>query len=123
MGPYRKNSGTMAGIELYKCPNTDLSVSPAYTNRTVSANFRGPEYPQGFFGIQSMMDDVAHQLRIDPVEFALKNMSRMARDETPYTELHPRGMRPPRRRAVRLGGAPARRRPGRTRGRSSAAPA
>jgi CO/xanthine dehydrogenase Mo-binding subunit len=85
MGPYRKNSGTMAGIELYTCPNTDLSVSPAYTNRTVSANFRGPEYPQGFFGIQSMMDDVAHQLRIDPVEFALKNMSRMARDETPYT--------------------------------------
>ena len=55
MGPYRKNSGTMAGIELYKCPNTELSISPAYTNRTVSANFRGPEYPQGFFGMQSMM--------------------------------------------------------------------
>ena len=32
-----------------------------------------------------MMDDVAHQLRIDPVEFALKNMSRLARDDTPYT--------------------------------------
>ena len=61
------------------------SVSPVYTNRTVSGNFRGPEYPQGFFGIQSMMDDVAYQLQIDPVEFALKNMTRMARDETPYT--------------------------------------
>ena len=32
-----------------------------------------------------MMDDVADQLQIDPVEFALKNMTRMARDETPYT--------------------------------------
>jgi CO/xanthine dehydrogenase Mo-binding subunit len=85
MGPYRKNSGTMAGMELYACANTDLSISPAYTNRTVSANFRGPEYPQGFFGIQSMMDDVANHLQIDPVEFALKNMTRMARDETPYT--------------------------------------
>ena len=63
----------------------DSSVSPVYTNRTVSANFRGPEYPQGFFGIQSMMDDVAYQLKIDPVEFALKNMTRMSRDETPYT--------------------------------------
>jgi xanthine dehydrogenase molybdenum-binding subunit len=86
MGPYRKNSGSMAGVELYKCPNVDVEISPAYTNRTVSANFRGPEYPQGFFGIQSMMDDVAHQLHMDPVEFAIKNMSRMARDETPYTD-------------------------------------
>ena len=58
---------------------------PVYTNRTVSGNFRGPEYPQGFFGIQSMMDDVAYQLKIDPVEFALKNMTRMSRDEVPYT--------------------------------------
>jgi CO/xanthine dehydrogenase Mo-binding subunit len=86
MGPYRKNSGSMAGVELYRCPNVDVEISPAYTNRTVSANFRGPEYPQGFFGVQSMMDDVAHRLGIDPVEFALENMSRMARDETPYTD-------------------------------------
>lgn len=85
MGPYRKNSGTMAGAELYQCPNVDLAISPAYTNRTVSGNFRGPEYPQGFFGMQSMMDDVAHQMRMDPVAFALKNMSRMSRDEVPYT--------------------------------------
>ena len=85
MGPYRKNSGTMAGIELYKCPNTELSISPAYTNRTVSANFRGPEYPQGFFGMQSMMDEVADKLAMDPVDFAIKNMSRMSRDDVPYT--------------------------------------
>jgi len=85
MGPYRKNSGSMAGVELYKCANVETSISPAYTNRTVSANFRGPEYPQGFFGMQSMMDDVANKLQIDPVEFALKNMSRLSRDEVPYT--------------------------------------
>jgi len=85
MGPYRKNSGSMAGVELYKVPNVDVSISPAYTNRTVSANFRGPEYPQGFFGMQSMMDDVVFKLKADPVEFALKNMSRMSRDEVPYT--------------------------------------
>lgn len=85
MGPYRKNSGSMAGVELFQCPNLDVSISPAYTNRTVSANFRGPEYPQGFFGIQSMMDEVANRLGIDPVEFALKNMSRLSGDKVPYT--------------------------------------
>jgi CO/xanthine dehydrogenase Mo-binding subunit len=60
-------------------------VSPVYTNRTVSGNFRGPEFPQGFFGAQSMIDDVAYKMKMDPVEFVLKNMSRMSRDEVPYT--------------------------------------
>ncbi len=85
MGPYRKNTGNIAGVELYKCSHIETSISPVYTNRTVSANFRGPEFPQGFFGIQSMMDDVAVKLKMDPVEFILKNMTRMAGDQTPYT--------------------------------------
>jgi xanthine dehydrogenase YagR molybdenum-binding subunit len=85
MGPYRKNSGAIGGIELYQCPHIETTVSPVYTNRTVSGNFRGPEFPQGFFGIQSMMDDVAARLKMDPVEFILKNMTRKAGDQTPYT--------------------------------------
>jgi len=85
MGPYRKNSGSLAGIELYTCPNSEMTVYPAYTNRTVSGNFRGPEFPQGFFGIQNMMDEVAAKLRMDPIEFIQKNMTRKFRDETPYT--------------------------------------
>ena len=66
----------MAGIELYKCANIESTVSPVYTNKTVSGNFRGPEFPQGFFGIQSMMDDVAYKMKMDPVEFGMKNMTR-----------------------------------------------
>ncbi len=86
MGPYRKNSGAMAGIELYTCANIESTVSPVYTNKTVSANFRGPEYPQGFWGIQQMMDDVAAKLKMDPADFILKNMTRRANETTPYTE-------------------------------------
>ncbi len=74
MGGYRKNSGGISGLELYACPNTDRRVYPVYTNRTVSGNFRAPTYPQGFFGIQSMMDDVAYRLDMNPVDFVLKNM-------------------------------------------------
>jgi len=85
MGPYRKNSGAIGGIEIYQCPNHDVTVHPVYTNRTVSGNFRGPEFPQGFFGIESMMDEVAWKLKMDPVEFIRKNMTRKFRDETPYT--------------------------------------
>jgi CO/xanthine dehydrogenase Mo-binding subunit len=85
MGPYRKNSGAIAGVELYQCPNIESVVTPVYTNKTVSGNYRGPEFPQGYFGIQSMMDDVAAKLKMDPTEFILKNMTRAFRDETPYT--------------------------------------
>ena len=74
MGGYRKNSGAISGLELYDCPNATSTVYPVYTNRTTSGNFRGPSDPQGFFGIESMMDDVAFKLGIDPVAFAMKNM-------------------------------------------------
>jgi putative selenate reductase molybdopterin-binding subunit len=86
MGPYRKNSGNIGGIEAYQCPNTETTIYPIYTNKTVSGNFRGPEFPQGYFGIQSMMDDVAYKMKMDPVDFILKNMTRKFRDETPYTD-------------------------------------
>ncbi len=85
MGGYRKNSGAQGGVELYKCANVESTIHPVYTNKTVSGNFRGPEFPQGFFGIQSMMDDVAYKMKMDPVEFGIRNMSRMSRDTVPYT--------------------------------------
>ena len=80
MGGYRKNSGGINGIELYGCENVERQVYPVYTNRTVSGNFRAPTYPQGFYGIQSMMDDVAHRLGFDPVDFVLKNARRPSAD-------------------------------------------
>ncbi len=83
MGPYRKNSGAIGGVELYQCPNVQSTIYPVYTNRAVSGNYRAPEFPQGFFGIESMMDDVAHKMEMDPVEFVLKNMTRKSNDEAP----------------------------------------
>src|SRR5215831_2039197 len=85
MGPYRKGAGGIAGAELYQCPNVETMVYPVYTNLAVSANYRGPAYPQGVFGIESLMDHIAHELKIDPVEFRLKNLTREYHDEVPYT--------------------------------------
>ena len=87
MGPYLRRSGGLNGIESYDCANTLREIYPVHTNRMVSGNFRGPAYPQGNFGIQSMMDDVAYQLGMSPVDFVLKNMRRPRADEefTSYT--------------------------------------
>jgi xanthine dehydrogenase molybdenum-binding subunit len=85
MGPYRKGAGGIAGAELYQCPNVETVVHPVYTNMSVAANYRGPAYPQGIFGIESVMDDVAHKLNLDPLEFRLKNFTRKYHDDLPYT--------------------------------------
>ena len=85
MGPYKKSSGDIAGIDFYGCPNINKQVYTVFTNTAVGANFRGPPYPQGVFGLGSMMDTIAHDLEIDPVEFHLKNFTQQFQDKTPYT--------------------------------------
>jgi xanthine dehydrogenase molybdenum-binding subunit len=85
MGPYRNGVGGIAGVELYQCPNVETVIYPAYTNMAVSANYRAPAYPQGVFGIESLMDHIAYELKIDPVEFRLKNLTRKFHDALPYT--------------------------------------
>ena len=84
MGPYLKRSGRISGIDDYACENVRRTVYPVHTNRMVSGNFRAPGEPQGYFGIQSMMDDIAYKIGMDPVEFALRNMRRPT-DEVPFT--------------------------------------
>ena len=76
MGPYLRRSGGISGIDAYACPNVDRVIYPVHTNRMVSGNFRAPADPQGYFAIQSMMDDIAYKVGMDPVDFALKNMQR-----------------------------------------------
>ena len=52
---------------------------------SVAANFRGPSYPQGVFGIESIMDNVAHELRLDPLDFHIRNLTKKYNDTLPYT--------------------------------------
>jgi CO/xanthine dehydrogenase Mo-binding subunit len=84
MGPYRKNAGGIGGTDMYACPNRYRSITPVYTNRTTSGNFRAPSEPHGFYGMQSMMDDIAYKLGMDPVAFTMKNMLRPT-EEQPFT--------------------------------------
>ena len=84
MGPFLRRGGGVGGMGDYGCPNTETVSYPVHTNRMVSGNFRAPGSPQGYFGIQSMMDDIAYELGMDPVDFALKNMQKPT-DEVQFT--------------------------------------
>ncbi|MCH8811962.1 MAG: xanthine dehydrogenase family protein molybdopterin-binding subunit [Gemmatimonadetes bacterium] len=87
MGPYLRRSGGISGTDAYACPNVDRVIYSVHTNRMVSGNFRAPSDPQGYFAIQSMMDDIAYKIGMDPVDFALKNMRRPTEQQryTNYT--------------------------------------
>jgi xanthine dehydrogenase YagR molybdenum-binding subunit len=39
------------------------------------------------FGIESLMDDAAHKVNMDPLEFRLKNMTRKFQDQRPYSSI------------------------------------
>ncbi|HYK60535.1 MAG TPA: xanthine dehydrogenase family protein molybdopterin-binding subunit [Bryobacteraceae bacterium] len=85
MGPYRKGAGDISGVEVYQVPHLEKTSYMVYTNKSVSANFRAPAYPQGVFALESIIDDAAHALKIDPLEFRLLNFTRKFRDQQPYS--------------------------------------
>ena len=84
MGPFLRRGGGVSGSDIYACPNVERVSYAVHTNRMVSGNFRAPGSPQGYFAMQSMMDDIAYKVGMDPVDFVLKNMLRPT-EEVPFT--------------------------------------
>lgn len=58
---------------IYSVPNTRVKHSGVAVNAGSARAFRAPGHPQASFGMESMMDDLAVKLGMDPVEFRLKN--------------------------------------------------
>ncbi|MFQ6075522.1 MAG: xanthine dehydrogenase family protein molybdopterin-binding subunit, partial [Candidatus Bathyarchaeia archaeon] len=60
-------------VSLYKLPNKRYLGKAVYTNKVPSCAFRGYGNPQITWAVESMMDELAEALNIDPLEFRLKN--------------------------------------------------
>src|SRR4029078_1834177 len=58
---------------LYVCPNLRFEARAVYTNLAVAGAFRGYGCPQGFFALESHVDEVAAALGEDPLEFRRRN--------------------------------------------------
>jgi len=58
---------------IYQVPNTRVQHSGVSVNAGSARAFRAPGHPQASFGMESMMDDLAVKLGIDPVEFRIQN--------------------------------------------------
>jgi putative selenate reductase molybdopterin-binding subunit len=60
-------------LSLYRCPNVRYEAHAVYTNLAVAGAFRGYGCPQGFFALESHVDEVAAALGQDPLEFRKRN--------------------------------------------------
>jgi CO/xanthine dehydrogenase Mo-binding subunit len=65
---------TMIGSGPYKIPHQKGETVIAYTNKCQSAAFRGFGMSQPTFAIEQMMDIIAEELGMDPLELRLKNV-------------------------------------------------
>jgi len=57
----------------YEIPNVSTDVYGVYTNRQTTGAFRGFGQPQIIFANESVIDEVAEALRMDPVDIRLHN--------------------------------------------------
>lgn len=62
----------MMGI-VYKCPNLRLEDSDVFTHAGMGMPMRAPGFPQGSFALESAVDDLAAELKMDPLELRRKN--------------------------------------------------
>ena len=64
----------MFGILLtYRCPNQTWEGRVVYTNNMIGGGYRGYGSPQGAFAVESQIDEICEALKLDPIEFRLKN--------------------------------------------------
>jgi len=66
--------GTVHSAGPYKIPNVDIHSYAAATNKVPCGAFRGFGQPQICFSQESLMDELAEKIGIDPLELRLRNI-------------------------------------------------
>ncbi|PIE16192.1 MAG: aldehyde oxidase [Proteobacteria bacterium] len=67
-------------LPLYRAEHYHFDATVMYTNLPVGGAFRGYGAPQGFYAVEILMDELAHELGMDPVALRRKNMIRSGDD-------------------------------------------
>jgi putative selenate reductase molybdopterin-binding subunit len=73
-------------LSLYRSPNLRYEARAVYTNLAVAGAFRGYGCPQGFFALESHVDEVAAALGDDPLELRRRNHVQEG-DDQPIAEV------------------------------------
>ncbi len=63
----------LRGLSSYNCPNKKFDCHVVYTNIPVPGAYRGYGAPQALFALENHMDEIAHELGMDVIEFRRRN--------------------------------------------------
>jgi putative selenate reductase molybdopterin-binding subunit len=63
----------LRGLSTYNCPNKQFDCRVAYTNIPVPGAYRGYGAPQALYALECHMDEIAHALGQDVIEFRRRN--------------------------------------------------
>ena len=80
----QSNTGSKP-LPIYPCQNIRFEAEVVYTNLPPPGAFRGYGVPQGFFALESHMDEVAKRIGMDALEFRRKNWIKVG-DENPLAK-------------------------------------
>ena len=72
-GPGVVRRAGQGALYLYRCANARYDGYLVYTNRPSAGSYRALGAPQGHFALESLIDRIAQELGIDPLDFRLKN--------------------------------------------------
>jgi putative selenate reductase molybdopterin-binding subunit len=78
------NTGSKS-LPLYRSDSLKFTCDSVYTNLPIAGALRGYGAPQGFFAVESQMDEIARALGRDPAEYRLANAIREG-DRDPIAE-------------------------------------
>jgi len=67
----------LRGLSTYRSPHQRFNLQAVYTNKPTPGAFRGYGGPQALFALESLMEEIATALKLDPVGFRLKNAVRV----------------------------------------------
>jgi xanthine dehydrogenase YagR molybdenum-binding subunit len=69
---FKENCGEASGL-LYRVPSVRITSGVARRNQGVPAPMRGPGAVPGLFALESALDELAVQMKMDPAELRLRN--------------------------------------------------
>ena len=73
---------------IYQFPNRRRTHKDVFINTGQQRPMRAPGHPQGSFNTEIMMDELADQVKMDPVEFRIKNLPPQAPNAMWRSYLH-----------------------------------
>jgi CO/xanthine dehydrogenase Mo-binding subunit len=76
-------AGAMCALTPYRIPNFFIDAHDVVVNKPKVAAYRAPGSPMAMFATESIVDEIARELQMDPIEFRLKNAAAEG-DAAPY---------------------------------------